>query len=38
MNNKLKETVIKNCVCYFFDNIINRKILDANKIKIDENT
>ena len=32
MSNKLKEIDIKNCTCYFSDDIINLEI----KIKIDE--
>ena len=37
MSNKFKETDIKNGKYYFFDNMINIKMLDPNKIKIDEN-
>ena len=34
--NSVKETDIKNCTNYFFDNMIDIKNLDPNKIKIDE--
>ena len=37
MSNKFKETDIKNGKYYFFDKMINIKMLDLNKIKIDEN-
>ena len=36
MSNKLKEINIKNHTYYFFDDIINTKSFDPNKIKIDE--
>ena len=36
MSNKIKDIDIKNCRYYFFDNIINIKNFDPNKIKIDE--
>ena len=36
MSNKLKEIDIKNCTYYFFDDVINIRNLDPNKIKIDE--
>ena len=36
MSNKFKNIDIKNHLYYFFDNIINLKIFDPNKIKIDE--
>ena len=36
-NNKLKETDIKNRICYYFDNIIKFKDFDFNNILIDEN-
>ena len=36
MSNKIKETDMKNCIYYFFDDMINIKNLDSNKIKIDE--
>ena len=32
----LKEIFIKNCMCYFFDDMINIKDLDPKKIKTDE--
>ena len=34
MRNKLKDKKIKNYGYYFFDDIINRKIFDLNKIII----
>ena len=34
--NSVKEINIKNCTYYFFDDMINIKNLDPNKIKIDE--
>ena len=34
--NRLKESNIKNRTYYFFDDMINIKKLDRNKIKIDE--
>ena len=34
--NSLKEINIKNCTCYFFDDMISTKNLDPNKINIDE--
>ena len=36
MSNKIKETDLKNRTYYFFDDMINIKNLDINKIKIDE--
>ena len=36
MNNKIKDIDIKNQTYYFFDDIINIKKIDPNKIKIDE--
>ena len=36
MRNKFQEIEIKNHTYYFFDDIINMKNLDPNKIKIDE--
>ena len=36
MSNKTKEIDIKNRTYYFFDDRINIKNLDPNKIKIDE--
>ena len=36
MSDKLKEIDIRNGSYYFFDDIINVKRLDSNKIKIDE--
>ena len=36
MSNKFKEIYIKNRMYYFFENIINIKNLDPNKIKINE--
>ena len=36
MSNKVKDIDIKNRTYYFFNNIINRKSFDPNKIKIDE--
>ena len=27
---------IKNCICYFVDDMINIKSLDQNKIKVDK--
>ena len=35
MNNKFKEIGIKNRTYYFFDDLVNIKNLDPNKIKID---
>ena len=34
--NSVKEIDIENCTYYFFDEIINMKNLDLNKINIDE--
>ena len=34
--NSLKEIFIKNCMYYFFDDMINIKDLDPKKIKTDE--
>ena len=34
--NSLKEIFIKNCIYYFFDDMINIKDLDPKKIKTDE--
>ena len=36
MSNKLKDTDIKNHTYYYFDDIINIKNFNLNKIKIDE--
>ena len=36
MSNKFKDIDIKNRTYYFFDDIINMKNFDANKIKIDK--
>ena len=36
MRNKFQEIEIRNHTYYFFDDIINTKNLDPNKIKIDE--
>ena len=36
MSNKIKDIDIKNPTYYFFDDIINIKNFDPNKIKIDE--
>ena len=36
MSNKFKDVDIKNHIYYFFDDIINIKNFDPNKIKIDE--
>ena len=36
MSNKIKETDVKICTCYFFDGMIDIKNLDPNKIKINE--
>ena len=36
MSNKLKEIDINNCTYYFFDDMINIKNLDPNKIKTNE--
>ena len=38
MRNKFKDTDIKNRTYSFFNNMINIKKLDPNKIKIDENS
>ena len=31
-NNELKETDIKNCTCYYFDNIIKIAVFDLDNI------
>ena len=36
MSNKFKEIDVKNRTYYFFDDTINIKNLDSNKIKIDK--
>ena len=36
MGNKFKNIDIKNYTCYFFDDTVNIKVRDPNKIKIDE--
>ena len=36
MGNKFKDIDIKNWTYYFFDDMINKKNLDQNNIKIDE--
>ena len=38
MSNKFKDIDIKNHMYYFFNDIINMKNFDPNKIKIDENS
>ena len=38
MNNKVKHIELKNCLYYFFDDIVNIKIFDSNNIKTDENS
>ena len=35
MSNKCKEIDIKNCTCYFFDDMINKKSLIQKKINVD---
>ena len=35
MGNKFKDIDIKNCTWFFFDDMINIKSIDPNKIKID---
>ena len=35
-NDKLKEIYIKNCTCYYFDNIIKIEDFDLDNILIDE--
>ena len=37
MSNKIKDIDIKNRRCYFFNDIINAKNFDPNKVKIDKN-
>ena len=36
MSNKVKDKEIKSCTYYFFDDIIDVKCFDSNKIKIYE--
>ena len=36
MRNKVKDIDIKNCIYYFFNDIINIKNINSNNIKIDE--
>ena len=36
MSNKFKDIHIKNCTYYFYDDMINIKNLNQNKVKIDE--
>ena len=36
MSTKVKDVDIKNCIYYFFNDIINIKNFDPNNIKIDE--
>ena len=36
MRGKLKDMDIKNCIYYFFHDMINIKRLDPNKLKTDE--
>ena len=36
-NNELKKVVIKNCKCYYFDDVIKIEQLDFNNISLDEN-
>ena len=38
MSNKIKNIDLRNCTCYFFNDIINIKNFDLNNIKIDENS
>ena len=38
MSNKFKDVDIKNHTYYFFDDIINMKNIDPNKIKIHKNS
>ena len=35
-NNKLKEVLIKNCICYYFDGIIKLEDFDSDNILLDE--
>ena len=35
-NNEFKKACIKNCMCYYFDNIIELEDFDLNNILIDE--
>ena len=35
MGNKFKDIDIKSCTWFFFDDMINIKSIDPNKIKID---
>ena len=35
MSNKIKYIDIKNCTCYFFEDIINIKSFDENNVKIE---
>ena len=35
-NKKLKEIDIKNCTCYYFDEIINSHDLDLDNMLLDE--
>ena len=37
MGNKFKEIDTKNCTHHFFDDMVNIKDLDPNKIKRDQN-
>ena len=36
MSNSIKGIEVKNCMCYFFDDIISIKNLEQNNIKTDE--
>ena len=36
-NNELKETGIKNCTCYYFNDIVKIENLDLDNILMDEN-
>ena len=36
MSYRLKEIDIKNCTNYFFNDMLNIKILNPNKIRVDE--
>ena len=36
MSNSIKDIEVKNCMCYFFDDIISIKNLEQNNIKTDE--
>ena len=36
MSNSIKGIEVKNCMCYFFDDIISIKNLEQNNVKTDE--